>query len=694
MNNHDDSSDKFRITVRVGIVAVFFSVFLTLSVFILLIVSSRFYSNAMYLTAHVTNAISETVMREVASNLQPAFAASRLSAELIQRRIVSQNGYEELASYTYNTLRSIPEAQMVYYGDEKGNFVIARRQSDGTIQTEIINRNSKKVERDIWYRDINGEVIRKESLPPSDYDPRKRPWYNDAKDKKQTIWTPIYVFYSGEVRTLGTTSATPVYMNDKLVGVFGVDVKLDSLSALLAKLKTTPNGLTFIVNKEGKIVAHPKVQYALKDISELDAKWAAEAYRYFKENKDNEFQFEENGEKYIATVYDVPGFKYDNWHIFVIVPVQDIIGPVWRANLITLLLCGVIFLLGLALVSILSRHISAPIRALADDLLRVKEFDIDTTQRVRSRVKEVHMMSTAIHAMKVGLQSFERYVPQKLVKKLISSGEAATLGGRKRRVTMFFSDIADFTSISEKVGDEKIMTQMNEYFDSLAKTISHYSGTVDKYIGDSLMAFWGAPVRDPDHVLNACHAAIACQKSVALQNKQWEAVGKVPFPTRIGVHCGDVVIGNLGSSDRINYTAIGDNVNVASRLEQLNKVYGTEIIISEAVYNEVGDKFIVRLLDRVIVKGRSTPHNIYQLIAENTPENQAQYKEFTQNFAAAFAYYQAQEWDKAIAAFSEYAERFDDDKAANLFIKRSQQFKAEPPETNWNGVWIYTSKDK
>jgi len=208
------------------------------------------------------------------------------------------------------------------------------------------------------------------------------------------------------------------------------------------------------------------------------------------------------------------------------------------------------------------------------------------------------------------------------------------------------------------------------------------------------MGFWNAPDDDPDHVRHACESALRCQVAIKKQNALWEEEGKIPFPTRMGIHTGTVVIGNLGSTDRLNYTAIGDNVNVASRLEQLNKVYGTDIIISEDSYRIVSQHFIFRRLDKVVVKGRVTSHYIYELMAEKNAEDAEQIKAFCAVYDEAFAAYVAGEWDKAISSFHRALDLKANDAACGVFIRRCEKFKKRPPEGVWEGVWTYTSKSR
>ena len=235
----------------------------------------------------------------------------------------------------------------------------------------------------------------------------------------------------------------------------------------------------------------------------------------------------------------------------------------------------------------------------------IKEFNLDGEIKINSRIKEVINLKDAIHSMKIGLKLFQKYIPKVLVRQLIESGEDIRIGGVRKKLAIFFSDIKNFTTISEKTDPNLLMLQMGEYFEALTQIIINEKGTIDKYIGDSIMAFWGSPLPDVNPCHHAAKAALRCQKKLDMLNAQWANKGNNTFYTRIGIHTGDAIVGNVGSTERFSYTAIGDSINVASRLEEINKNYKTKIIVSDAMYEEIKDQFILRMIDCVVVKGRS-----------------------------------------------------------------------------------------
>jgi len=210
---------------------------------------------------------------------------------------------------------------------------------------------------------------------------------------------------------------------------------------------------------------------------------------------------------------------------------------------------------------------------------------------------------------------FGKYVSPVVIDNLIKNPDKINLGGEKRNITIFFSDIRGFTSISEKLEPEELVRLLNDYLTEMTSIIIKNQGLVDKFMGDAIMAFWGAPLDQPDHAEMACLSSLEMMDKLRELQKKWKKEGIPSFDIGIGLNSGDAIVGNMGSSNRFDYTAMGDNVNIASRLEGLNKIYGTNIIISENTYKIIKDKFKTRKLDTVKVKGKKKPIVIYELLS-------------------------------------------------------------------------------
>jgi adenylate cyclase len=261
----------------------------------------------------------------------------------------------------------------------------------------------------------------------------------------------------------------------------------------------------------------------------------------------------------------------------------------------------------------ITNMIRRPLNKLRDEILKLKDLDVDEHIDFKSSISEVNDMIDATDKVKTGLRSFSKYVPDKVVKQLISQGKDAKIGGEKEYVTILFSDIEGFTSISENNDTQEVVTALNEYFDIYVHCLEENGATVDKFIGDAVMAFWNAPSKVDNHEFVAVKTAMEIVKEIEVLNQKWKSEGKkFIFKTRIGINSGEVIVGNIGSTNRINYTVTGDPVNLASRLESANKQYNTKILVSESIYNKTNNLIDYYYIDTVKVKGKEVYVKVYQ----------------------------------------------------------------------------------
>ena len=279
-------------------------------------------------------------------------------------------------------------------------------------------------------------------------------------------------------------------------------------------------------------------------------------------------------------------------------------------------------------------------------------------------------------------KSFGLYLAPDLVNRLVNSRKLPQLGGETREVTLFFSDIEGFSKIAEQITPESLTALMNEYLSAMTDIIESHGGYVDKYIGDSIVAVFGAPADDPDHARNAARAALDCCAKLAKLNHDAPAFREHPMAQRIGLNSGPAVVGNLGSRRRFNYSVMGDTVNLASRLEGANKFYGTAIIASEATMQLAGSGFAWRELDAVRVKGRTQAQKIYELVAYASDLTEAQQK-IMADYAEGLARWRAAEFPAAAAAFRRSEAN---DRAAAMFGQRARELTASPPGGEWDPI--------
>ncbi|MDE3058080.1 MAG: adenylate/guanylate cyclase domain-containing protein [Bacteroidota bacterium] len=287
---------------------------------------------------------------------------------------------------------------------------------------------------------------------------------------------------------------------------------------------------------------------------------------------------------------------------------------------------------------------------------------------------------------------FQRYVDASVVDQLIDNPALLKLGGEEREITTLFADIEGFTRMAEKLGPQNTVGMLNAYLTEMTNVVIEEKGTLDKYIGDAIMAFWGAPLDDADHALHACIAALRMQKHLESLHTKWIHFGKPVVNQRIGLNTGKAVVGNMGAEAKFNYTAVGDAVNLASRLEGVNKEYSTRLLMSEFTNQQVEGKVLAREMDLVVVVGKTEPVKIYELIALADEVQTDATKKFLDLYHAGLDAYKKRAWKSAIEQFQAALQIRKDDVVSNIYIQRSMMFLDAPPPDDWNGVFVMTKK--
>lgn len=287
---------------------------------------------------------------------------------------------------------------------------------------------------------------------------------------------------------------------------------------------------------------------------------------------------------------------------------------------------------------------------------------------------------------------FSHYVTGDLVTELLNHPEKLKLGGEKRNLAILFSDIAGFTSFSEKLSASELVNFINVYLNEMTKIVLKNKGTLDKYIGDAIMAFWGAPIAFENNEELACRTAIEMQKKIVELREKWDMPEVKNLKVRIGINSGEVVVGNIGGENRFDYTVMGDNVNLASRLEGANKEYDTLIMISENIYNSIKDKIIVRKLDNIRVKGKLKPTKVYELIGMvEDSEAVKKVEEFSEYFRG-LEFYKKRKFHEALNAFQKQIEKYPNDGPSKVYIERCYYYISNPPPENWDVVFDMKTK--
>jgi adenylate cyclase len=483
----------------------------------------------------------------------------------------------------------------------------------------------------------------------------------------------------------------------RVVGVASVTIALDQLSAFLGGLHIARSGRAVIVDHDGRLVASSEgtplrlegdsvhVRSLTDGASpELRALAATAAWQRARAGSAEDVVFQAGGHGYLAVVQPLHLHPTHDWLVAALIPDEDFLAGVRRdlaRNVLVSVLITVVFV-GLGL--LLGRAVGTALTRVVTETREVQRLNFGGTLP-GSRFVEIEHIFRTYDRLKVGLRAFEKYVPMRLVRMLLEDQRDPHLGGRLETMTIFFSDLRGFTSLSERMTPPEVAELLGEYFQCLSDVITAHGGTVDKYIGDGMMAFWNAPRPDPEHAVHAVQVALLCRLATqGLREPQ-------RFFTRFGLHTGEVMVGNFGARDRFSYTVLGDAVNLAARLEGANKEYRTQILLSEETASLVRGHILCRPIDRIAVKGRALPTLIFEALClqqEATPAQEAMARQYEE----ALACYFRGDFAAAAVRFRQLIQRFPEDGPSQVLLRRCQRFVAIPPPAPWAGIHELTSK--
>jgi adenylate cyclase len=627
-----------------------------------------------------------------------------------------QQFFREANSWDYlkDILSHSETTSSVYVGFEDGTFRMVMRTTAGM----IIQNQSTPVESSLAYRWIDrgapsvvDQVIfdvftfkNKQDLVigttqvPATYDPRQRDWYKAATINKRVTITAPYVFSASGLP--GITIAAPFYADGKVIGVIAADITLDNLSKFLAERVVSKGAMSLIIDDHDKVIANSNLneqakrvagKIDLKHVGALDSDLPALAMVQQSKvsNKDNfTFVHPTTKEEYATSFSSFASDSSKRWQILIVAPLDDFSGPLKENNKRLLIFGTFAIILQILFIYFLSRLIAKPLERLEKKVNDVRELKADSQNDVftssnsgiTSPIREIASLSRAVDTLDHAVRSFAAFVPVSLVKHLIESEQQLQLGGQSRFLTIMFCDVEAFSTLAESSPSQELLMRISAYLEVVTLAVNEEHGTIDKFIGDAAMAFWGAPAELNDHAWHACAAAIRISQRMATLNAQWVAEGLAPLQIRIGIHCDAVMVGNIGSKHRMSYTVMGDAVNLASRLEGINKEYGTQICVSQSIYREVGERLSLRPIDEVTVKGRRTSLNIYELFGVIDINNPASGLEADDEFTEqcritklAHQAYSDKNWQEAAARYEELLTRFPKDHLASNMLMRCRR---------------------
>lgn len=605
----------------------------------------------------------------------------------------------------WSTLRAHRSFSWVSYGDARGTFGGAFRTPDGALHYDLSTMGEGGAatleERAL---DDSGRSQPARTRDNQGYDPRLRPWYRAALAGSTHAWTAPYVFHTRPVVGISCVRAlrSP---EGAVAGVYSVDFELDAVSRFVAQLRPSPNSVVFVYTREGEVIAHPTLSVVahgasaspqllrLADVREPSVRdfRAALGGRDVDGRGHRHVRFQSGATMMLGSVARLPIEGSLEWRVAVLAPERDFMGSLERENRATLLVGAVSVLAAMALGLFLASRVARPIDALRREMELVGQFRLEDRPPVETVFTEVDAMARSLESMKSGIASFARFVPRDVVRAVLASGRQAELGGEVRTLSVVFSDLAGFTTLAESMEPDALVRTLGGYLDAMTNTLSDGGGTVDKFIGDGIMSFWNAPLDDAHHARRACIAALACQRALrALSNDPshaWVANTK----TRIGVATGEVVVGNVGTPERMNYTAMGDAVNLSARLESLNKQYGTVVMAAESTVVHARDSVLVRPIDVVAVQGKAQGVKVYELMALVSEASDAQ-RALAALCEEALERYLARSFEAAAERWGKALEIAPADQVATLMRERALRFVHEPPPANWSGVFMASGK--
>jgi adenylate cyclase len=652
---------------------------------------------AQQISQTLADTINDQIVSAVGDELQSITTEARSAMiavrTLFVEKVLDPSDAKKREFVFLSQLRAQPTISWVAFGWRDGSFFAVHKLGDAAIEMlEIAGREPKLLRIDSYEYEGRDIKLRDSHSEETKYSVTDQDWFDGANRSSEERWSTFKIHPDGERPAAALAMAIDV--DGKRAGVLSIIIELTRVSNFLSQLTVGKSAGAFILDRDGTAIASPdpdadelnalKTDHPLFPVAVDAIRQAGDGYET---DKGQEFhtQVMRDGKAYEAVLTPI---SFPGWSLVTVVPESEFLGPV-QATIRKLLigLAIVIVFAGLLSAWLAQRLIAQPLIKVVNEIRHVERFDLEKVERHSSQLTEIENLSGAIADMALGLAAFRKYIPADLVRRLISDGDGARLGGAVRPMSVMFVDLAGFTGLSERLGGD-IIPLLSRYFDAVSAEVQRHGGTIDKFIGDAVMAFWGAPAANPDHAVDCCRAALACQRAVralGLVDDQGEAL-----KIRIGINSGDMLVGNIGSEVRLNYTVIGDAVNVASRLEGTNKLYETQIIIGPETRRLAGERICVRELDRLAVYGRAGGLEIFELLGVAGEFTDA--SGWVECYAAGLASYRARDFATAIRHFETAVGLRGEDAASAMMIERCRQAMDALDGAEWDDVTVAQTK--
>jgi adenylate cyclase len=606
-------------------------------------------------------------------------------------------------------LKAFPQITSIATGDENG-FSHRIGFDEGNFQGRIC-RPAIASEAKLYQTDSEGKLL-KEWEEVNTYNACTRDWYlgaaalpaPTATGPRPIFWTKPFILHTS--RAPGIAASVPLHRPDGTRFIITFNLMLTKVSDFSTQHVPSPNGKTMILGAEGEVLGLPQAEKFsnsekrgafllergtnLPQVPELGLPLLQEFWDTWKKAP-GPFRFSFNGEDWWGEFRSYPLDEKHSLWIGVTVPEEDFLVEARKQRRFILFIAVLALVFSMVLGFFLARMYSEPLAQLVIQSEAITNLDLSPKSPVDTHLMEIYQLTEAHERMHAALDSFSRYVPTEVVRKLLERGEAAKLGARMVDISVMFCDVRGFTTISEALGPEALSELISKYFEQMMNIIISHHGTIDKMIGDAIMVLWGVPNPDPDQQVNSVRACLACAEFLKTFNAEAEANGKPRLDTGFGITFGSAMVGNFGSPNRMNYTAIGDTVNMASRLEGINKQYGTTVLAIESVKAATSDTFVWRLVDLVAVKGKHHAERIYEALGETGHVKEADLV-FAASYERAFQAYLDRNFGAVDELLAEAKKQRPKDLSVTNLIEAAKECSATPPPADWNGVRIMRSK--
>lgn len=692
---------KKNITMRRSLLYSFLLLILILSALLLTATVFRGYKLANQISVSYFNNATVRTRSEINSITTPILNALHQTKRSFENGLLDVNDTENLNRYFLPIMEQIPYLNSINTGDEEGNGYLFLKNGD-IWQNRIVNPGKWGPKKTKWLKFSQNLQFLDENMQDIGYDPRGRPWYKNAIDSKDITapaWTQPYIFRT--TKEPGITVSIRISLPNKQSFVLAFDMKSKDLTAFSVVFRPSPNGKIFVMLDNGKVTglpAEPKFvtaggieKYLLRDIKELEIEeitYAVDSWQNAGRPDGKKFKVSAGGSTWWCMFSQLKNREENPSWICTLIPASDVLGNVTLQFLLVLAITAFSCIIAAIMALVISRKYTGPIDGLVQQVKALRNLDVKPQEHPKTTILEILHLAETNERMRNALDAFSRYVPIEIVRQLLDRGEAAKIGGKSADVTILFTDIEGFTSISEKMLPMELALHLEEYFNIMLEELRIENTTVDKFIGDAIMAFWGAPIDNPKHAMSAVRAAWSCTQKLKELNKKWKDSGMPEFITRFGIASGEAVVGNVGASSRLNYTVLGDKVNLASRMEGLNKYYGTRVLVTSSVVSQTKNAFMYRHVDRGAVKGKVQVEEIFELLGpfDQVSGDVRLYKEL---YEEAFCLYRKRDFSGAISCLDTLKPPYQGEMSVIRLKEACVGFIKTPPDNNWKGVRIF-----